>query len=468
MKNRSILWFRQDLRLHDNEALHEAIRWNPEVVPVYIFDPRVFTGSTRFGHPRMHPVRARFIIDSVSVLRENIRLLGSDLIVRVGFPEDEIFSLAKEFKTSVIFCNRERTRDEVFAQDRLESNLWTIGQEMRFTRGKMLYYTQDLPFPVTHTPDNFPSFRKELDRIVPVRKPLPVPEELSPLSFEYDAGDMPDLKILGLEKKEYLYTIKGGENEGIKRLKEYVWSENGLKQYRSKTNEINDPFYSSLLSSWLAQGCVSPKTIYHEIKTYESIHKPSEATQSLLLELLRRDYCRMIAKKYGHTIFERGGITGKETISIKDEEYLFNLWKESRLGIPILDAGLKALAESGYMPFSLRYACAHFLIHSLKVNWQLGADWFESNLVDYDPASNYVNWLSIAGLIPEPSEEKQTGISFLGKKLDPFGNYIKHWLPSLRSLPANKVFKPDTLDENEQKLYDFKVGRNYPKSIVPW
>ena len=75
---------------------------------------------------------------------------------------------------------------------------------------------------------------------------------------------MPDLKILGLEKKEYLYTIKGGENEGIKRLKEYVWSENGLKQYRSKTNEINDPFSSSLLSSWLAQGCVSPKTIYHE------------------------------------------------------------------------------------------------------------------------------------------------------------------------------------------------------------
>ena len=101
----------------------------------------------------------------------------------MGHPEDIVFELAKDYKTDVVFCNRERARDEVAIQDKLEQNLWTIGQEMRFTRGKMLYYTQDLPFPVTHTPNNFSTFRKELDRIVPVRQILPYPDSVSCLLY---------------------------------------------------------------------------------------------------------------------------------------------------------------------------------------------------------------------------------------------------------------------------------------------
>ena len=95
MKNRSILWYRQDLRIHDNEALYEAARWNNEVLPVYIFDPRVFKGKSRFGHRRMHPLRAQFIIESIEALRKAWTEMGAELIVRVGKPEYEIFLLAR-------------------------------------------------------------------------------------------------------------------------------------------------------------------------------------------------------------------------------------------------------------------------------------------------------------------------------------------------------------------------------------
>ncbi|MDX1666661.1 MAG: deoxyribodipyrimidine photo-lyase, partial [Saprospiraceae bacterium] len=140
-KNRAIVWFRQDLRLHDNEALTEALKQADEVIPIYVFDERLFNGETSYGFRKTGKYRAQFIIESVEDLRRSLRELKSDLIVRVGKPEEEIFELARQAKSRWVFCNRERTREEVEVQDALEKNLWTIGQEMRYSRGKMLYYT---------------------------------------------------------------------------------------------------------------------------------------------------------------------------------------------------------------------------------------------------------------------------------------------------------------------------------------
>lgn len=468
MKNKSLLWYRQDLRIHDNEALYEALRWNNEVIPVFVFDSRLFRGYSRFGNRRIHPLRAKFIIESIIALRETWREMGSDLIVRVGPPEQVVFELAKEFKTSMVFCNRERTRDEVNIQDQLEQNLWTIGQEMRFTRGKMLYYTQDLPFPVTHTPDNFTIFRKELERIVPVRAALPMPDSISPIIQSFDPGTIPSLQQLGYtsELTDVVSIFKGGEQEGLKRLKEYIWAGDGLRKYKSRENYISDPLFSSMFSPWLSMGCISPKAVYHEIKSYESIRGSNEGTQSLITELLRRDHCRLIAKKYGNKIFLRGGITQKKHDSNPEEKYVFKIWQQGRLGIPLIDASMTALAKTGFLPFPLRNACAQFLIHSLKVNWQRGADWYEANLIDYDPASNWVNWMALAGLLPDTIEEKPVSINFLNKKYDPHGKFIREWLPSLNNIPESKIFHPETLTDEEQAMYGFKPGKHYPRPVV--
>ncbi len=143
MINRCIVWFRLDLRLHDNEALTDALKSCDEVIPVYVFDERLFEGRTHYGFRKTARHRARFLIESVADLRAELQRKGVDLIVRKGVPEKEIFDLACSLKTKWIFCNRERTRDEVRVQDALEKKLWSVGQEIRYSRGKMLYYTQD-------------------------------------------------------------------------------------------------------------------------------------------------------------------------------------------------------------------------------------------------------------------------------------------------------------------------------------
>ena len=136
MKRRAIVWFRQDLRLHDNEALSTALRMAEEVVPVYIFDERVFKGETRLGLPKTGKHRARFILESVADLRKNLQGIGGELVIRVGRPETILAEMAQQIKASWVICNRERTQEEVLVQDGLEQKLWGIGVELIYSRGK--------------------------------------------------------------------------------------------------------------------------------------------------------------------------------------------------------------------------------------------------------------------------------------------------------------------------------------------
>jgi deoxyribodipyrimidine photo-lyase len=311
-RKRAIVWFRNDLRLHDNEALAEALKNAEEVIPVYVFDERVFKGHTRwFGFAKTGKYRARFILESVRDLREQLRAMGSELYIRVGKPEEELFWIAQECKTSWVFCNRERTEEEVQVQDALERRLWTIGQEMRYCRGKMLFYTADLPFPITHTPDVFTQFRKEVERATPIRDPLAAPREMPKLTCDLESGRTPFLEDFGHEPFESdsraALEFKGGEREGLKRLRYYLWESDLAATYEETRNGLIGGDYSTKFSPWLAQGCLSPKMIHRELQAYEATRVKNKSTFWIFFELLWRDFFRLQAKKHGDRIFLRGG-----------------------------------------------------------------------------------------------------------------------------------------------------------------
>jgi len=401
-ERRVILWFRNDLRIHDNEALTEALSDAATLLPVYVFDERVFRGETRFGFPKTGSFRAKFIIESVKNLRENLRKLGSDLVVRVGKPEEEVFALAKEIKSSWVFCNRERTDEELKVQDALESELWTVGQEIRYSRGKMLYYTADLPFPVTHSPEIFTQFRKEVEKMVPVRPPLATPEELPTFPEGVTIGDIPTLATLGynteeIEKSKDAIQL-GGEDEGLARLKYYIWDTDHIANYKETRNGLLGMDFSSKLSTYLAQGCISPKKIYEEIKRYEKTKTKNKSTYWLYFELLWRDFFRLMGKKHGNHIFKRHGLKFKSREDLVDDMARFRIWSEGRTGVPFVDAAMIELNKTGYISNRSRQNVASFLVNDLKVNWQIGAEYFESLLIDYDPCSNWCNWNYVAGV----------------------------------------------------------------------
>lgn len=469
-QNRAIVWFRNDLRLHDNEAICEALQSANEIIPVYIFDQRVFMGTTKYGFKKTDKYRAKFIIDSVIDLKGRLKALGSDLYIRIGNAEDELFKLALEFKSNWIFCNRERTQEEVLVQDSLERKLWSIGQEIRYTRGKMLFYTSDLPFPVTHTPDIFTQFRKEVEKFIPIREPLACPTStFSPLSTEIEYGSVPTLQDLGHEKFDNNaggFNWIGGETEALSQLKYYLWESDLVADYKETRNGLLGRDFSSKFSPWLAQGCLSPKKIYSELKKYEEERTSNKSTYWLFFELMWRDFFRLIGKKHGNAIFQKIGTKQETNTDWKDDMDIFQKWANGETGIPFIDASMKELNATGYMSNRARQNVASFLVNELGVNWVIGAEYFESLLIDYDPCSNYGNWNYIAGVGSDPKEDRWFNILTQAKKYDSDAAHTKYWLPQLKDLPVDLAHTPYKLDCEELLKYGITLDKDYPRPIV--
>lgn len=471
MTKRAVVWFRQDLRLHDNEAITNALKRADEVIFVFVFDERVFKGKTHwFGFPKTGVFRAKFIIEAIEDLRNSLRSKGADLVIRVGKPEEEITKIVEETKSSWVFCNRERTAEEVLVQDELEKKLWAQGQEIIYSRGKMLYHTQDLPFPVHFTPDTFTQFRKEVEKIVSVRLPFSTPTNFKLPSISINYGNIPTLLDFGHVEQnngnQPKFSLKGGESGALKRLNYYLWDSDLIKQYKETRNGLLGLDYSSKFSPYLAQGCLSPKQIYFELKRYELEKGSNESTYWLFFELLWRDFFRLTGKKYENKIFFKSGPKGKSELNWKNDKRLFNIWADGKTGIPFIDANMRELKETGFMSNRGRQNVASFLVKDLLINWQIGAEYFESMLIDYDPCSNWGNWNYIAGVGADPRENRYFNILRQAKMYDPSGCYVKHWLPEIKNITEDKVHQPDCLSEREQEIFGVKIGLNYPKSMI--
>lgn len=412
---RGILWFRNDLRLHDNEALTEIMRSVDEIIPVFVFDDRLFRGKMFDILPKIYKTRALFTIESVRDLRMNLKNQGSNLVVRKGLTEDIIFDLAKEFRSSWVFCNRERTEDEVCVQDSLEESLWTIGQEIRYSRGKMLHYTQDLPFPITHSPDLFATFRKETERIVDIREPLPSPQRIKPLLSDIEEGPIPDLKEFGWDNDYVNVGFKGGETEALKVSWEHI---SEVKNKERKHLE---------LSPWLSNGALSPKLLYERINGLPRSLK--KIKKELIRNLYLRDFHRLMGKKHYNKLFLKGGFSEADESETGGDWNFEKLqqWICGNTEHKLVNAAMKALAQTGYLSHQYRRVVAYYLIETMNVHWLLGAAYFESVLLDYDPCSNYGNWQRIVGVSLDQKGEVGVNFDTVDQLLDPEGKFKSQW-----------------------------------------
>jgi deoxyribodipyrimidine photo-lyase len=462
-----IIWFRNDLRLHDREAIHQALSEKAQIIPVYCFDERQFT-TTSFGFPKTGKYRTQFLVESVTDLRHSLQKLGSDLIVRRGLPEEIIPAIARELKVDFVYYTQEVTAEELKVEKALQQELSSQGIKSKSFWEATLYLKEDLPFAIEEIPELYTNFRKQLEKKSAIEEALPAPEKLSPLP-EINTGKIPSLPELGLENYEFdqraVLNFKGGESNAIARLNNYFWQENCLKDYKETRNGMLGANYSSKFSPWLALGCISPRYIYEQVQQYEGERVKNNSTYWLIFELIWRDFFRFICAKHGNKIFYLSGLQGI-SLPWKEDWERFNLWREGKTGYPLVDANMKELAATGFMSNRGRQNVASFLTKNLGINWQMGAEWFESLLIDYDVCSNWGNWNYTAGVGNDARGFRYFNIPKQTKDYDPKGNYIKHWLPALASLPGDKIREPWQLNSEEQKRYGVRLGVDYPRPVV--
>ncbi|MEM6353202.1 MAG: DASH family cryptochrome [Cyanobacteria bacterium P01_D01_bin.14] len=464
---RILLWFRNDLRLHDHEPLYRALEKQAEVIPVYYLDPRQF-GKTSFGFPKTGAYRAQFLLESLANLRQSLQAKGSDLIVRKGKPEDEIPQIAEALKVDTVYWHEEITSEELAVDRALEKALaqCQIGYEVYW--GTTLYHPDDLPFEGSRLPAVFTQFRKKVEKGSTVAPTFPPPKQLPSLP-ELDRGELPTIQQLGLEPKEIddrgVLRFKGGETAGFERMRHYFWEADQLKVYKKTRNGMLGADYSSKFSAWLALGCLSPRQIYEEIQRYEEERTRNDSTYWLVFELLWRDYFRFVCAKHGETVFYPSGLRGLQ-IEWKQDWERFEKWTAGETGFPLVDANMRELATTGFMSNRGRQNVASFLTKNLGIDWRMGAEWFESLLIDYDVCSNWGNWNYTAGVGNDARGFRYFNIPKQSRDYDPDGKYVKHWLPALKKIPAKKIHSPWKLDKEEQTRTGIRLGVDYPNPIV--
>lgn len=458
----TLVWFRNDLRLHDNEVLSKASE-KGKILPLYIFDPRTFS-STANGFSKTGPIRAKFLIDTIKELKKQFQNRGADLLIKVGNTENVISEIVKNYEINHIYAQKEITKEETDIELLVSE---TIRIPLTLIWGSTLYHINDIPYEIETLPDVFTNFRKQTEKESSVRA-LIQSEDKFYVVENIESSIAPQLNELGLEEIEMdartAFVGMGGELEALKRVKEFIWEKNLISNYKETRNGLLGTDYSTKFSPWLANGSLSPRQIFWEIQNYENERITNQSTYWLVFELLWRDFFRFSALKYGSKIFYLNGIKDKKRTWSKNIE-LFNKWAEAKTGIPFIDANMRELNLTGYMSNRGRQNVASFLAQNLNIDWRMGAEWFESKLIDYDPCLNYGNWAYNATVGHDP-RNRYFNILNQAERYDPNNYYVKYWLPELSNIPDDFIQKPHELSDSDQDKYGVKIGFDYPAPII--
>ncbi|XP_052769683.1 cryptochrome DASH-like [Mya arenaria] len=468
----TLYMLRNDLRIHDNEALLWANRNGTHLVPVYCFDPRHYVGTYKFGLPKTGPHRLKFLLQSLADLRQMLKSHGSGLIIRRGKPEVVIPEIIQQLgpgTVQAVTFQEEATSEELDVEAGVRKACGQCGVKVQSLWGHTLFHRDDLPFSAKQLPDVYTMFRKRVEGGCQVRPCMEMPKRLNALPEGLEEGAIPTMEELGVKDlpvdPRSAFPFNGGETTALSRLNNFLWETDAVATYKETRNGMIGAEYSTKFSPWLAIGCISPRQIYHEIKRYEKERTSNQSTYWVIFELLWRDYFRFVALKYGNRLFYLSGIQGKH-IQWKQDKKLFEAWKDGRTGVPFVDANMREMAATGFMSNRGRQNVASFLTKDLKLDWRLGAEWFESMLVDHDVCSNYGNWLYSAGLGNDPREDRKFNMVKQGLDYDPQGDYVRLWVPELKDVAGGSVHTVWTLSNSALSKADVSLGETYPNPVV--
>jgi deoxyribodipyrimidine photo-lyase len=423
MGNTHLHWFRNDLRLTDVAALAEVQKAD-FFLPVYILDPRIYAqhplGFSRTGYFRM-----KFLLECLCDLHRHLKQKGSRLLVFTGYSEQILPELARRFKEVKITAGKEYTFEETAVEDELQK----AGLSIQYFHDLTLIHPDDLPFAAAKTPDIFTQFRKAVEQYSKVRTSQAAPEWLPPVPEGLPMTDIPTAAQIGMLEKESNkgLAFKGGTSAGLERIQHYFFETKLLSSYKETRNGLLGMDYSSKLSPWLSTGALSARMIWDKVKEYEMKVEANDSTYWLIFELLWRDYFKYVSMKYGKRIFLKTGIRNKGFTTKNDKE-TFRNWCQGQTGNDFVDANMLELLNTGFMSNRGRQNVASYLCKDLQIDWTWGAAWFESQLIDYDPASNWGNWMYIAGVGNDPREGRYFNTQKQADTYDPDKNYRHYWL----------------------------------------
>lgn len=425
----SLIWFRNDLRVSDNTSLSQACAKHDKVLAVFCFDPRKFEIGN-YGFKKTERYRAKFLIETIESLRLNLKKLNISLLVYYEKPELIIPELLHKYEIDTIYLQTEWTRDEnkVLTAIKIKSN-----PSVNFVENcdQFLYHPEEVPFEsFEKIPDVFTFFRKRVEKFSDVRPILEKPNKKQSTNLLKEITNIPTLKNLDFEDFQIdnrsAFPFHGGEDDALERLQIYFWKTQNLATYKKTRNGLIGENYSSKFSPWLANGAISPKTIYWAIKDFENNIIKNQDTYWLIFELIWRDFFKYVSLKHKDKIFRLKGVLDREYRWGVSQKKLQE-WINGHTTEPFVNANMVELARTGWMSNRGRQNVASYWSKELNQDWRIGAAYFESLLLDYDVHSNWCNWMYLSGVGNDPRDRK-FNIKRQAEIYDPENTFQKLWL----------------------------------------
>ena len=404
----AVLWFRRDLRLADLPALLAAAEGDGEVVACYVLDPRLRSTSG--------PRRLQYLYDALGDLRDR---LDGRLLVTQGHPAQRIPLLAKAVGATSVHVSADftpfgRRRDDQVRAALGDVELIATGSPYLVSPGRVTK-ADGTPYKV-FTPF-FDAWRRHGWRR-PADSGAKSARWIDP--DDVTAGPaIADIPDTGLRLE-----LPAGETAALRAWKQFT--HHGLAGYDEDRNRP-DLAGTSRMSAHLKFGAIHPRTMAADLGS-------GRGAQAYLRELAFRDFYASVLREWPDSAWRNwnSAFDGIEVDDDGDAEKSFAAWKAGRTGFPIVDAGMRQLAETGFMHNRVRMIAASFLVKDLHLPWQWGARWFLEQLVDGDIANNQHGWQWAAGCGTDAAPYFRVfNPSTQGKKFDPSGDYVRRWVPEL-------------------------------------
>jgi deoxyribodipyrimidine photo-lyase len=450
-----IVWFRDDLRLADQAALCAAAESGQAVVPLFILDD---TAAERWP-----PGAASrwWLHHSLASLRDSLRGLGSDLVLRKGDSLAIVTSLAGETGASAVFTGGSANPAVRTIDQRLAAALRPVGCALHRLRTTTLFHPDAVKTKAGGAYSVYTPFAHTCLALGGPKHLAPAPTVL-PRAARLQSDRLEDWRLLPTHPDwaaGWRHLWIPGEPAALQRAKTFLAT--GLPGYvAARDRPATDG--TSMLSPHLHFGEISAPTLWHM-----ALEQPNSDSRSLLIrELLWREFSNNLLWQHP----ELPDVPLRREFAEmpwRDDPKALRAWQRGRTGVPIVDAGMRQLWQTGWMHNRVRMIVASFLVKHLMIRWQEGAAWFWDTLVDADLANNAVNWQWIAGSGADASPYFRIFNPVLqGRKFDPGGAYIRRFVPELDGLDARHVHAPWEAPAGALAKAAVRLGEAYPRPIV--
>ncbi len=455
---KSLVWFRRDLRAFDHAALHHALTASKTVYCAFVYDDAILSNLPRYDR------RVAFIHACIAELETELRALGGGLIVRHAVAEKEIVKLAAELQVDAVFVGEDYEPQAIARDTAVAAALAEAGRELLAVKDQLIFHKDEV---LTKTGGRYAVFTPYKNAWLKLMQLTP--DCLAPFEIEAHAAALarppgghaalPSLKKLGFDEVDLAAVgIQPGMSGGAATFEAFI---ERMPDYEEARNypAIDG---TSTLSVHLRFGTVSIRHLVRTVNQLIASGAGGSGAPVWLSELIWREFYAQILYHHPHVAKQafKPVYDAVQWESGKQAKEAFAAWCEGRTGYPLVDAAMAQINQTGFMHNRLRMVAASFLVKDLGIDWRWGEAYFALHLNDFELASNNGGWqwAASSGCDAQPYFRIFNPIT-QSQKFDSKGEFIRYWLPQLKALDDKAIHAPWEWPQQAAKV-------DYPAPMV--